>query len=116
MMEDHAEAFIEALAGANAEAAIRVARSYAIGLGELGARSGAPIVTPRFEIAADLAINLGGVAKPSGAGGGDVGIGLFADDVAARTFASRLEQLGLRVLDLEIDLNGVHRRRPASNL
>jgi phosphomevalonate kinase len=116
MLADHAETFIEALVGGNPTAAISVARSYAGGLTELGERSGAPIITPRFELAADLAINLGGMAKPSGAGGGDVGIGLFTEDVAARTFASRLEQLGLRVLDVEIDLNGVHRRRPASNL
>jgi phosphomevalonate kinase len=116
MLEDHAETFIEALAGGNPSVAIDVARSYAGGLAELGERSGAPIITSRCELAADLAINLGGMAKPSGAGGGDVGIGLFTGDEAARTFASRLEQLGLRVLDVEIDLNGVHRRRPASNL
>lgn len=115
-LEDQVETFIEAIAGANLEAAISVARDYAAGLGELGERARAPIVTSRFELAADLAMNLGGVAKPSGAGGGDVGVGMFAEAEGARIFASRLEELGLRVLDLDIDLNGVHRRLPASNL
>ena len=58
---------------------------------------------------------LGGVAKPSGAGGGDIGIGLFGDAAAARTFAARLTQLGLQILDVGLDSNGVHRRLPASN-
>jgi hypothetical protein len=41
---------------------------------------------------------------------------MFAEAEGARIFASRLDELGLRVLDLAIDLNGVHRRLPASNL
>lgn len=115
-LEDRAETFIEALAGANLETAIAVALDYSAGLAELGAESGAPIVTPHFEMAAELALNLGGMAKPSGAGGGDLGIGMFSKAEAAQSFAARLEELGLRVLDVDIDLNGVHRRLPASNL
>ena len=115
-LEDRAEMFLEAIAGRNVAAAISAAREYTVELAELGTRSGAPIVTPRFEIASDLAINLGGVAKPSGAGGGDVGIAMFSDEASAKVFSSRLDQLGLRVLDVGVDLNGVHRRLPASNL
>jgi phosphomevalonate kinase len=115
-LEDRSETFIEAIAGSNLEAAISVAIDYGAGLAELGAQAGAPIITPRFEMAADLATNLGGMAKPSGAGGGDLGIGMFGEPEAAQRFAARLEELGLRVLDVDLDLNGVHRRLPASNL
>ncbi len=45
-----------------------------------------PIVTPPFARAAALAAELGGAAKPSGAGGGDVGVALFPDRAAAQTF------------------------------
>ena len=66
----------------------------------------------RSQMAGDLAINLGGAAKPSGAGGGDVGVALFVDDAAARDFTTRLAHLGLEVVDLGLDTAGVHRRQP----
>lgn len=110
-----AEDFVEALSMGNVDALLSAARSYLDGLTELGGRAGAPIVTARFQMAGDLAINLGGVAKPSGAGGGDVGVALFADDAAARDFASRLPHLGLAVVDLGLDNLGVHRRQPGQS-
>lgn len=109
-LREQAEQFVEAVSAGNLTELLSCTRSYGSGLLELGTRSGAPIFTSRFEIAADLASNLGGVAKPSGAGGGDIGVGLFVGAEAAQNFASRLEQLGLQVIDVSIDANGVHRR------
>jgi phosphomevalonate kinase len=115
-LREQAEVFAEAFAEGKVQDLLAAARTFGLALGELGVRSGVPIVTTRFELAADLAINLGGVAKPSGAGGGDIGVGLFGDEAAARTFASRVEQLGLRVLDAPIETKGVHRRMPSASL
>ncbi len=114
-LREQAELFVEELAAGRVAEMLEAARAYGTGLMDLGARSESPIVTPRFELASELARNLGGVAKPSGAGGGDIGIGLFGDAAAARTFAARLTQLGLQIIDVALDSNGVHRRLPASN-
>jgi phosphomevalonate kinase len=112
-LREHAELFVEALNAGSVDDLLAAARGYGDGLMELGNQAETPIVTSRFEIAADLAANLGGVAKPSGAGGGDVGIALFGELTAARTFSSRLTQLGLHVIDVGLDSNGVHRRQPS---
>lgn len=114
-LREQAELFVEELAAGNLAAVLETARAYGAGLMELGGRAAIEIVTPRFELASELALNLGGVAKPSGAGGGDVGIALFADSAAARTFSTRLTQLGLQLIDVGLDSHGVHRRMPASN-
>ena len=114
-LRDQAEMFVEALAAANVPTLIAAAQGYGAGLAELGARAGIPIVTPRFEIAANLAANLGGVAKPAGAGGGDVGIALFGELSTARDFSARLQELGLRIIDVGLDSSGVHRRQPVSH-
>jgi len=58
--------------------------------GQLGVAAQAPIVTDVFKRAADLAKELGGAAKPSGAGGGDIGVAMFATPETARLFARAL--------------------------
>ena len=115
-LNEAAETFAEAFAEGKVPALIAAARTFQSALGELGARAKVPIVTTRFELAADLAINLDGVAKPSGAGGGDVGVGLFPTEETASRFASRITELGLRVLDTPLEAKGVHRRMPSANL
>ena len=67
------------------------------------------IVTDAFERAAALARELGGDAKPSGAGGGDVGLALFATPEAAALFV-RACQPALSVLDVSLARSGVYRR------
>ncbi|MBC8131918.1 MAG: hypothetical protein H7X95_02980 [Deltaproteobacteria bacterium] len=114
-LREHAELFVEGLSTGDVTALLESARAYGNGLMDLGTRAGTPIVTPHFELASEMALNLGGVAKPSGAGGGDIGIALFPGSAAARNFSSRLSQLGLQLIDVGLDSTGVHRRLPASN-
>ena len=114
-LREQAELFVEELAAGRLNELLEVTRAYGAALAELGARADSPIVTPRFELASELALNLGGVAKPSGAGGGDVGIALFTDATAARTFSSRLTQLGMHPIDTGLDSGGVYRRVPTSS-
>ncbi|HVZ73574.1 MAG TPA: hypothetical protein VHJ20_14445 [Polyangia bacterium] len=85
-----------------------IGAAYA-GMDMLGQAAGVPIVTPLLAHAATLAHELGGAAKPSGAGGGDVGIAFLPDRDAAEEFRARARDLSLGILDLFIDPTGVTR-------
>jgi mevalonate kinase len=104
-----AERFVSELGAGRATGAVVAAGRYGRQLAELGKAAGVPIVTETFERAAALARELGGDAKPSGAGGGDVGVALFATPEAAALFA-RACQPALSVLDVSLAPSGVHRR------
>jgi phosphomevalonate kinase len=79
------------------------------GMEMLGQAAGVPIVTPVLAHAAVAADEVGGAAKPSGAGGGDVGIAFLPDPDAAEAFRTRARGLGLGILDLFVDPTGVAR-------
>jgi phosphomevalonate kinase len=104
-----AERFANELGAGRATGAVVAAGRYGRQLAELGKAAGVPIVTEIFERAAALARELGGDAKPSGAGGGDVGVALFATPEAAALFA-RACQPALSVLDVSLARSGVSRR------
>jgi len=104
-----AERFVKELEDGRATGAVVAAGRYGRQLAELGKAAGVNIVTETFERAAALARELGGDAKPSGAGGGDVGVALFATPEAAALFA-RACQPELSVLDVSLARAGVHRR------
>ena len=80
-----------------------------LGMEMLGEAAGVPIVTPVLAHAALLAAEVGGSAKPSGAGGGDVGVAFLPDPEAAREFRARARDLGLGILDLFVDPTGISR-------
>jgi mevalonate kinase len=102
--------FVESMTAGNRRETIVATRATAAALAALGSAAGVPIVTPPFERAAALAIDRGGAAKPSGSGGGDVGVAFFLDRDAAQSFAAASAAEGLDVLDLHIDQLGIHRR------
>ena len=104
-----AERFVNELAAGRATGAVVAAGRYGRQMAELGKAAGVKIVTETFERAAALARELGGDAKPSGAGGGDVGVALFATPEAAALFA-RACQPALSVLDVSLAKAGVYRR------
>jgi phosphomevalonate kinase len=79
------------------------------GMESLGQAAGVPIVTPLLAHAALLASELGGAAKPSGAGGGDVGIAFLPNPEAAAEFRTRARDIGLGILDLFVDPTGISR-------
>ena len=110
-----ADAFIAAHEGSDARALIdAVFRSHQA-LDALGRAADLPIVTPALAAAASAALELGGAAKPSGAGGGDVGIAFFADPDSAGAFRARASQLNLPILSIKTGAPGLTRqdeRRP----
>jgi phosphomevalonate kinase len=79
-------------------------------LAALGRDADLPIVTPALDAAAALARELGGAAKPSGAGGGDVGIAFFADRDSAAAFQTRVLPLNLRILSIITGARGLGRQ------
>ena len=97
---DDARAVVDAAGRANAQ------------LSALGDLIGLPIVTPALAAAAKLAEELGGAAKPSGAGGGDVGVAFLTDRAAAETFRQRAAHLGLEILSIRTGADGL-RREPS---
>jgi phosphomevalonate kinase len=104
-----AERFVNELGAGRATGAVVAAGLYGRQLAELGKAAGVKIVTPVFERAAALARELGGDAKPSGAGGGDIGVALFATPEGAALFARACEP-ALSVLDVSLAHSGVYRR------
>jgi phosphomevalonate kinase len=105
-----AEAFIAAHEKSDVEALIdAVFRSYQA-LDALGRAADLPIVTPALALAATVALELGGAAKPSGAGGGDVGIAFFPDPDASGAFRARASQLNLPILSIKTGAPGLTRQ------
>lgn len=110
-LKECADRFIAAMSALDANATVAAADDFGKGLASLGKVADVCIFTPAFIAAADLARALGGTAKPSGAGGGDVGIALFGDPAAAQEFVRRCPA-ELSVLDVGLDLRGARRRLP----
>ncbi len=73
----------------------------------LGHAAGIPVLSDDHVTLRRLARDCGLSYKPSGAGGGDVGIGFTDDPAAATAFAERAAAAGFPALDLEIDSVGV---------
>jgi mevalonate kinase len=104
--------FVMGCANADARAIVDAAARANPQLAELGDLIGLPIVTPALAAAARLAEELGGAAKPSGAGGGDVGVAFLTDRGAAETFRQRAPHLGLEILSIRTGASGL-RREPS---
>jgi phosphomevalonate kinase len=110
-LHEIADRFVAELQAGSATGAVAAAGRYGRRLAVLGAAASVPIVTETFTRASELAKELGGVAKPSGAGGGDIGVAMFATPEAAKLFAKALPK-PLAALELDLDRAGVHRRSP----
>jgi phosphomevalonate kinase len=108
-MRATADRFVSELAAGRATGAVAAAGRYGRHMGELGKAAGVSIVTEAFAEAGALARELGGEVKPSGAGGGDVGLAFFATPEAASLFA-RACRPRYQVLDLQLSPGGVRRR------
>lgn len=101
-----AEDFVTAV-DEGADAVVAAAARYHAAMKELGEAAGAPIVEARLAQVAALAAEVGGSAKPSGAGGGDVALAFFADEVRATDFEARCADAGIEVLALPLGGPGV---------
>jgi phosphomevalonate kinase len=80
----------------------------------LGNAAHVPIVPASVVAASAHARRLGGAAKISGAGGGDVGVAFFPGTDAMLEFVATCPA-GIKVLDVQLDTQGIRRRRPAGS-
>lgn len=106
-LRDQAGRFASAIAAGDVGEIIAATKGYGLAMGQLGRSAGVPIVTPELAQIAELARTHGGAAKPSGAGGGDVAIALFADHASAEAFDAACADKGLDRLDLQLGAEGV---------
>jgi len=104
-----ATAFLRAYEGADVAALLVAVAAANTALEGLGRAADLPIVTPPLAAAAALAREMGGAAKPSGAGGGDVGLAFFPDPDAAHGFRRRAAELDLRILGIKTGARGLAR-------
>jgi mevalonate kinase len=106
--------FVVGCANEDARAVVGAAARANAQLAALGGLIGLPIVTPALAEAARLAESLGGAAKPSGAGGGDVGVAFLTDRGAAQTFRERAPHIGVEILSIRTGASGL-RREPSGS-
>lgn len=86
---------------------IEVSRAYGESMDHLGIAAGVNIVTKEHRCAMTLAEEIGGAAKPSGAGGGDIAVALFDSDAALKEFRVQCIRHELVPLDLVINAEGL---------
>lgn len=75
----------------------------------LGRASGLPIVSAEHDVLRRIARRHGAAFKPSGAGGGDLGIAFAADHEAAGATAAAAIAAGFRTVPLRVDPSGLTR-------
>jgi phosphomevalonate kinase len=102
-----ATAFAAAYTAASTTEIIRLTGAYGALMARLGEAAGAPIVSPAHDRVARLAAAHGGAGKPSGAGGGDVAMAVFARADERDRFVIAAADDGLPVLDIRCHERGV---------
>jgi len=105
-LREIARRFVDDIVSGNATGAVVAAGRYGEQLAKLAAEASVPILTGAFVHASELARAMGGIAKPIGAGGGTVGVAMFATPEAARLFRRACSQL-VTPLDGDLDCLGV---------
>lgn len=107
-----ARAFIAACQAAESHAALQSFDQALQGYVQLGDAIGSPLATADHLAIAKVVKSLGGAAKPSGAGGGDLAVALLPCDIRPQQLAQSLPS-ELWLLPLAISERGIH---PLSNL
>jgi len=111
-LRDLAQRFVDEISAGQTTAAISAAGKYGEELAKLGLAAQVPIATGAFDLAGELARELGGIAKPTGAGNGSIGVAMFATREAAALFRKASPQ-GITTLEGDLDRLGVRCQGPA---
>ena len=98
------ERFVDSFESGNV---IEATHAYFEAMRALGDAAGAPIVEERLTKVSEIARSLGGAAKPSGAGGGDVALAVFSDPEAIHRFDAIASDEGIEILDIRLGGPGV---------
>ncbi len=92
---------------ANLQGFLDDVKDFAASMEALGRATGIPVLSEEHVRLRQLARDNGVRYKPSGAGGGDVGLGFTDNPKAAAAFAACASQEGFTPIDLHIDPQGV---------
>lgn len=98
---------IEAFRRKNTSQFMDAVKQYSIQMKNLGEKSGVPIVSEVHQKISEIVIEGGGVYKPSGAGGGDLGIAFCESAVVKERIAGKLLRDGFKTINLEIAAKGI---------
>lgn len=106
-MERIAEFGCAAAGRGESEEFLRAVDQYGRELEALGRAIGAEIVTAEHRALTETARRFGVIYKVSGAGGGDLGLGLGADPDALAAFRRAAQEQGFAAVDLGVDRQGL---------
>jgi phosphomevalonate kinase len=106
-LKDEAARFVRAVQSRDSQSILASTAAYGRAMGALGEAAGIQIVNDTLRKVAELAQQAGGAAKPSGAGGGDVAIALFADQASETRFRTLCEDWKFTLLATELGAPGV---------
>jgi phosphomevalonate kinase len=109
---DQSDQLVSALIAGDTPGAIVGIHGYGAAMEALGNAAGIGIVEETCAGIRDIAVECGGAAKPSGAGGGDVVIAVFSKTTSTHNFRSRCAQAGFEVLSLELGAQGERDEEP----
>jgi phosphomevalonate kinase len=98
---------VAALADGDAEGFLAAVDAFWGELDQLGIVIGMPILSEEHRSLREIAVNCGVRYKPSGAGGGDFGIGFATDSEAVAEFGRSADASSFHVLELAIDPTGL---------
>jgi len=101
-----AESVIDALAIGDVEAFLEGFTDYGTRMGTMGGLIQRSVVTPAHETVSRLAQSEQVGYKPSGAGGGDIGLMLSPDPDRLAHLADEIEALGMTSIELDVDTDG----------
>ncbi len=105
-------AAVEAVHRRSASAVLGAVDAYWDGLNGLEEAAGLPILSAEHRMARRVALASGATYKPSGAGGGDLGIALTDDPDAAAAFGRDIRAAGLEIMDLSLTATGCRLTSP----
>ncbi|HEU4618397.1 MAG TPA: hypothetical protein VFV10_10170 [Gammaproteobacteria bacterium] len=106
-MTDIAEQACAAVGGADGAALVRAVEAYGRELERLGGDIGADIVTAEHRAIREIAGRFGVAYKVSGAGGGDLGLGIGDDPEALAAFCRAAGEKGYKALNLHLNADGL---------
>jgi phosphomevalonate kinase len=104
---NEADRFVAAVLAADAADVIESTAAYGAAMAVLGRAVGADIVDDTLARVAELATEVGGAAKPSGAGGGDVALVVLPDSEAEAKFVRLCSEEHFSVLTIGWGAPGV---------
>lgn len=107
-LREVARVLLDCIERADTSGAIEAADQHGRAMAALGEAADAPIVTAELSRAAALARHVGGAAKPSGAGGGDIAIAFLPSERACSDLGEACKTEGLTLLPFSLGDKGPH--------